>query len=87
MLEHPKLADVSVIGVPDEVRGEMVCAVVVERDADDPLTLEETVAYLREKELMTQKIPERIERVEVLPRNPSGKVLKRELRQRFGATD
>ena len=87
LLEHPKLADVSVIGVPDEVRGEMVCAVVVERDADDPLTLEETVAYLREKELMTQKIPERIERVEVLPRNPSGKVLKRELRQRFGATD
>jgi acyl-CoA synthetase (AMP-forming)/AMP-acid ligase II len=82
--EHPKLVDVSVIGVPDEVRGEMVCAVVVDRDAADALSLEEMVEYLRDRELMTQKIPERIERVETLPRNPSGKVLKRELRQKFG---
>lgn len=85
--EHPKLADVTVIGVPDEERGEMVCAVAVHREATEPLTLEEMVEYLRGKELMVQKIPERIEFVEALPRNPSGKVLKRELRKQFAGTD
>lgn len=87
LLGHPKLADVSVIGVPDEVRGEMVCAVVVHREATEPLTLEEMAEYLRAKDLMVQKIPERIEIVEALPRNPSGKVLKRELRKHFAGTD
>lgn len=87
LLAHPKLADASVIGLPDEVRGEMVCAVVVHREAAEPLTLGEMVEYLRGKELMVQKIPERIEIVEALPRNPSGKVLKRELRKQFSGTD
>ena len=74
------------IGVPDEQRGEMVCAVVVQRDAAAPLELEEMAGYLRDKELMLQKIPERLEMLDALPRNPSGKVLKRELRKQFGGT-
>jgi acyl-CoA synthetase (AMP-forming)/AMP-acid ligase II len=42
------------------------------------------VAYAREQGLMAQKLPERLEVVDVLPRNPTGKVLKFELRDRFG---
>jgi non-ribosomal peptide synthetase component E (peptide arylation enzyme) len=63
----------------------MVCAVVVPRETEQPLALEEMAEYLRGRELMVQKIPERIEAVEALPRNPSGKVLKRELRKQFGS--
>ena len=43
--------------------------------------------YLRGRELMVQKIPERVEVVEALPRNPTGKVLKRELRKQFNGPE
>ena len=41
------------------------------------------VAFLKDQDLMLQKIPEQLELVDVLPRNPTGKVLKAELRERF----
>ena len=74
------------IGVPDPVRGEMVCAVVVPRDPADPISLETLADYLRGKELMVQKIPEQLEIVSELPRNATGKVQKHELRQRFAGS-
>ena len=84
LFTHPDVVDVAVIGVPDPKTGERVCAVVVPKDPAAPLTFDAMVAYAREQGLMTQKLPERLELVDVLPRNPTGKVLKFELRDRFG---
>jgi acyl-CoA synthetase len=76
---HPKVADVAVVAYPDEVLGERACAVVVPRPEAD-VTLEDIVAYLKEEGIATFKLPERLEIRDELPRNPLGKILKRELR-------
>jgi acyl-CoA synthetase (AMP-forming)/AMP-acid ligase II len=83
---HPKVADVAVLGLADADRGEMVCACVVASDPADPPTLPEIFEYCTAKGLMTQKIPERLEILELMPRNPSGKVPKHELRARLLGT-
>ena len=82
---HPKLAEVAIVGTPHETLGETVTAVAVPRDAADPPQLEELVAHLREKQIASYKLPERIEIVDALPKNPVGKVLKRELRAQLAA--
>ena len=77
------MRDVAVIGLPDEERGELVCA-AVELEPGRTLTLTDLVAHLRAAGLMTQKLPERLEIVDALPRGASlGKVLKPELRARY----
>ena len=76
---HPKVADVAVVAYPDEVLGERACAVVVPR-AEQTVTLEEIVAYLRGLSIATFRLPERLELRDELPRNPLGKILERELR-------
>jgi acyl-CoA synthetase (AMP-forming)/AMP-acid ligase II len=85
LFEHPDIDDVSVIGLPDAERGERCCAVVVARPGAAALTLDAVAEHLRARELMAQKIPEQLELTDSLPRNPAGKVLKHELRRRFGA--
>jgi non-ribosomal peptide synthetase component E (peptide arylation enzyme) len=80
---HPKVAEVAVVGLPDPKTGERCCAVVVARDANQPLELAELQRFLREQQLMVQKIPEQLELVDALPRNATGKILKHELRARF----
>jgi acyl-CoA synthetase (AMP-forming)/AMP-acid ligase II len=82
---HPKIADVAVFGLPDADRGELVCACVVPVDANDPPTRDELFEFCRAQGLMTQKIPERVETVQTMPRTPSGKVPKHELRARIVA--
>lgn len=76
---HPSVAEVAVVGYPDEVLGEKVCAIVVPAEGATP-TLEELVSYLREQRIASFKLPERLELRAALPRNPVGKILKRDLR-------
>ncbi|HPG29059.1 MAG TPA: cyclohexanecarboxylate-CoA ligase, partial [Myxococcota bacterium] len=73
------------IGLPDPKTGERCCAVVQCRDAADPLGFEEMQTFLRAQQLMVQKIPEQLELIDAVPRNPTGKILKQELRKRYGA--
>jgi len=78
---HPAVADVAVVGYPDERMGERVCACVVLRPGRT-LELEELVAWLRaERQVASLKWPERLLVMPALPRNPNHKVLKGELRR------
>ena len=83
LFAHPKVADVAVVGLPDDRTGERACAVIVPADASDVPSLDELCAYLLERGLMKQKLPEQLEVVDALPRNPTGKVVKFELRERY----
>ena len=66
----------------DERLGERVCAVVALREGQT-LTLEEVCDHLRAADIATYKLPEKLRIIEALPRNPLGKVLRRELRKSF----
>ncbi|TYP86926.1 long-chain-fatty-acid--CoA ligase [Blastococcus xanthinilyticus] len=81
---HPKVGEVALIGVPDARYGEAPLAVVAPRDPADPPTPEELAAYCREK-LARYKNPREYSVVAALPRNPSGKVLKTQLRTEHSA--
>jgi long-chain acyl-CoA synthetase len=81
LLRMPGVTAVAVIGVPDEVHGEEIVAVVV--SGEGVPTAEDVLAYGKEH-LGRHKYPRRVEFVDALPLGPSHKVLKRELRDRFG---
>ncbi|MEV1052031.1 AMP-binding protein [Streptomyces sp. NPDC049887] len=80
---HPKVADVQVVGVPDERYGEEILACVIPRDPADPPTLEDVTAFCHER-LAHYKIPRRLEILDTFPMTVSGKVRKVELRTRYG---
>ena len=84
---HPAIAEVAVIGRPHEKWGEVPVAIVaLGASAPTDLTLAELDEFLTER-LARYKHPKALAVVDALPRNPAGKVLKTELRTRFGAAN
>ncbi|MFH1153764.1 MAG: hypothetical protein V1793_08110 [Pseudomonadota bacterium] len=79
METHPQVSAVAVIGVPDDALGERVKA-IIEPVQPDVLTPQIMKEFLKDK-LAKYKIPELIDIVSTLPRNPTGKVLKYKLRE------
>lgn len=80
LLGHPKITDVAAVSMPDENLGERVCVYVASAEGETP-TLEDVTSFMKEKGVAVYKLPERLEIVDAIPRNPVGKVLKKELRE------
>jgi acyl-CoA synthetase (AMP-forming)/AMP-acid ligase II len=83
LYEHPAVVEAAVLGAPDPKWGEKVVAVVCVREGH-VVEPEDLIAFCRER-IASYKKPRHVVFIETLPRNASGKVLKRELRDRIAA--
>ena len=79
LYEHPQVMEAAAVGVPDEYRGETVKAFVALKEGDG-VTEEELIAYCKEQ-MADYKYPRQIEFLDELPKTPTGKFLRRELRE------
>ena len=80
LFRHPAIAEVAVVGYPDQRLGERACAFVKLRDGA-ALSFADMAAYLNDQQMARQYVPERLEIVPEMPRTPSGKVQKFRLRE------
>jgi acyl-CoA synthetase (AMP-forming)/AMP-acid ligase II len=80
IIAHPAVNEVAVIGLPDEKWGEIACAVVVGDQAQ--ISEEDVIKHCAEK-LSRFKLPKKVIFIDVIPRNPAGKILKRVLKEEY----
>lgn len=79
LLGHPAIQDVAVVAMEDAILGEKVCVYAVPRDGQ-PLSLEDVTSFMKGLGVAVYKLPERLEIIDAIPRNPVGKILKNVLR-------
>ena len=77
---HPRVKAVTLVAMPDPVFGEKACAFVITKDGQG-LEFAELIAFLRQQNIASFKLPERLEVVSEFPLSPVGKILKRALRE------
>ncbi|GAA5233109.1 AMP-binding protein [Verticiella sediminum] len=82
---HPAVVASAVVGMPDRVYGERVCAFVVLREGHDPMSLPDLAAWLLAEGMAKFKWPERLEIIDEMPLTASGKLSKQILRERVAA--
>jgi len=83
ILRHPAVHEVAVIGVPDKVWGEAIKAIVALKEGQ--MATQEEIINFCKGYLASYKKPKSVEFVDTIPKNPYGKVLKREIRERYWA--
>lgn len=81
--EFTKIAEVAVVGVPDRRIGEEQVFVVAVAKPEQTMTLSEIVDFLKTKDIAPYKLPKKLVKMEALPRNPVGKILKRVLKDKI----
>lgn len=81
LLTHPKIKDAAVIGIPDELTGEKALGYVVR--TDDSLTEQEVLDFVAKTTSIAKRLHGGVKFLEEIPKNPSGKILRRELRDLY----
>jgi len=79
---HPKILEVAVTGYDDDILGEKVGVVAVVAEGET-ISLDEIIDFLKDKQIAKYKMPEDLRVIDVLPKNPVGKVLRRDLKDLF----